>query len=181
MYRLAWPARRSGSSFSAGSNCFTWTSIRSIQFNIVTTLETEQHGLHDTLVQGESGDMFPAILGFLRVLRHRKQVVLSCVYLFVLAGAVYYYLSPRYYQSNASIHIVDQNKDQLSVIGSQDNTGNTMSTHRELVVSQVVVKNAIEQLDPQYRSGLRDISPKKWIESVQRNTCPLLLSARQTS
>lgn len=113
------------------------------------------------------GELLPALVRFLRVLRLRKHIVLSSVYLCVLAGGVYYYLAPRYYQSSANILVVDQNKDQLSVMGTQDATGNTMATHRELVVSPVVIKRAIQQLGPRDRVDLEGVPPNKWIERIQ--------------
>ena len=78
-------------------------------------------------------------LRFLRTVRHRKHVVLGTLYVFFLIGAIYYFLAPRIFESSAKILIVDQQQGQLATVGSSVTNDNTITTHRELVISPVVI------------------------------------------
>ena len=115
-----------------------------------------------------SSELLPLLMRLMRIFRHRKKVILTTLYCFILAGAGYYCLAPRYYQSFAKLLIVEQRPDQLSAVGEHDNTDNTMATHRELVTSHVVISKAIENLAPQHRIDLQGISPKEWVETIAK-------------
>ena len=111
-------------------------------------------------------DLVPAVMRFLRILRYRKRVVFSTLYCFALAGITYYMLATRLYQSSAKLLIVEQKLDQLSAVGDHDKTGNTMATHRELVISPVVIDQAIERLAPQHRIDLQGQPPRAWVNTI---------------
>lgn len=113
-----------------------------------------------------ASDLMLTALRFIQTLRLRKHVVLSTLYVFLLMGVIYYFLAPRLFESSARILIVDQQQGQLGMVGNQISNDNTITTHRELVVSPVVIQRAIEQLDPKYLTDLRDIRPQKWVESI---------------
>ena len=68
-----------------------------------------------------------------------------------ILGAVYFALAPRYYDSKAKLLIVQRNQDQVASVGDQPALDNTMATQREIVVSPVVIQEAIEQLLPEHR------------------------------
>lgn len=115
-----------------------------------------------------SNELLPLLMRLMRIFRYRRKVILSTLYCFAIAGASYYFLAPRYYQSSAKLLIVEQKPDQLSGVGDHDNTDNTMATHRELVTSHVVIKKAIESLKPQNRIDLQGVAPKEWIETIAK-------------
>lgn len=94
---------------------------------------------------------------------------------FFAAGGVYYALATRMYESSAKLLIVEQQLDRLSAMGEYDSTDNTITTHRELVVSPVVIEDAISRLEPRDRIDLQGVPAGKWIETISRN-----LSARVT-
>ncbi len=123
----------------------------------------------------QESNFIPIFLRLLRTIRHRKKVVLSTLYVFCLAGAAYYALSTRYFESAAKLLIVEQKQDQLSSVSDHDNSGNTMTTHRELVKSPVVIQNAIQNLSPEHRIDLQGISPRKWVDAIAKR-----LNARVT-
>jgi capsular exopolysaccharide synthesis family protein len=112
---------------------------------------------------------------FWRIFRYRQQVIISTLYCSCLAGAVYYFLAPRYYESTAQLLIVEQKPDQLTAVGETDTTGNTMATHQKLVTSQVVISEAITRLAPEHRVDLEGIPPQDWTEAISD-----LLSANTT-
>lgn len=113
-------------------------------------------------------DLIPVVMRLLRIFRHRKKVIFATLYCFILVGGAYYWLAPRYYSSSAKLLIDEQKVDQLSAVGEHDSTGNTMATHRELVVSPVVVEQAIQQLAPQHRVDLQGKDPKDWVKTISK-------------
>ena len=114
-----------------------------------------------------NSELLPLLMQLMRIFRYRKKVILSTLYCFLLAGASYYFLAPRYYQSSANLLIVEQKHDQLSAVAENRDTENTMSTHRALVTSHVVVKKAIENLPPQHRIDLMGVPPKEWVDTIK--------------
>lgn len=122
-----------------------------------------------------SNDLVPMVMRLLRIFRYRKKVLFSTLYCVALVGAIYYFLAPRYYESTAKLLVVEQKANELSAVGEADTTGNTMATHRELVTSQVVVKEAISRLAPEHLIDLRGVEPKDWTDTIIN-----LLSAKAT-
>lgn len=116
-----------------------------------------------------TGDLLPTLIRLVRMIRYRKRILLSTLYAFCLVSAIYYCLAPRLFESKAKILIVEQKQDQFSPVTGNDAAGNVMATHREIVVSPVVIKRAIEQLEPQYRAHLYQVSPHKWVKTIQKN------------
>jgi len=132
----------------------------------VTDNASQNTNLYLEPATSSSGDLLQALLRLLRILRYRKKVVLCTFYCFALAGAAYYMVATRYYGSSAKLLIVEQKPDQLTSVGEHDSTGNTMATHRELVMSPVVIREAIEQLPPHHRIDLLGKSPKDWVQTI---------------
>jgi capsular exopolysaccharide synthesis family protein len=132
--------------------------VKNLELNNSTYAEPEAAG----------SDLIPLVMRLLRILRHRKRVIFATIYCFALAGASYYFLATRYYQSSAKLLIVEQNLDQLSSMGESDGTGNTMATHRELVISPVVIQSAIQQLATQHRIDLHGIPAQNQYKSIAK-------------
>jgi len=118
--------------------------------------------------ESASGELIPLVMRLLRIFRYRKKVIVSTLYCFALAGVVYYLLSTRYYESTAKLLIVEQKLDRLSAVGDHDKTGNTMATHRELVVSPIVIEQAIQQLAPEHRVDIQGVEPRKWVKVISK-------------
>ncbi len=122
-----------------------------------------------------TSEFIPTMMRLMRIIRHRKKVVFSTMYIVWLLGGAYYFLATRYYESTAKLLIVEQKQDQLSAVGDHDSSGNTMATHRELVKSPIVIKSAIQQLTPEQRIDLQGIAPQQWVEKIGKR-----LSAKVT-
>lgn len=104
----------------------------------------------------------------LRIFRYRKKIIFYSLYCFGLLGFIYYVLADRYYESSAKLLIVEQNLDRVSGVGEHDNSGNTMMTHRELVISPVVIEDAIQRLPAQFRVDLQGVPPTKWVQTIAK-------------
>ncbi len=117
----------------------------------------------------QAADLVPAALRFLRILWYRKNVIVTTLCIAALVGTGYFALAARYYRSTAKLLIVQQREDQLSTVGDHVASDNTMATHRELVVSPVVLKNAIENLAPEHRVDFQRKPPSKWVATLANN------------
>ena len=121
------------------------------------------------LEESQAADLVPAALRFLRILRYRQNVIVTTLCIATLVGTGYFALAARYYQSTAKLLIVQQREDQLSTVGDHVASNNTMATHRELVVSPVVLRSAIENLAPEYRGEFQHKSPSKSAAALADN------------
>lgn len=117
---------------------------------------------------GVTNDLIPIFMRLLQIFRYRKRVIFATLYCFALVGLIYYLLAPRYYDSTAKLLIEEQRLDSLSRVGNSDESGKTMETHRGLVVSPVVIQEAIVQLPPEHRIDLQDSPQKEWVKSIAR-------------
>ena len=117
---------------------------------------------------GVTNDLIPIFMRLLQIFRHRKRVIFATLYCFALAGIIYYFLAPRYYDSTAKLLIEEQRLDTLSRVGDPEESGKTMETHRGLVTSPVVIQEAIRQLRPEHRIDLQDSPPKDWVKSITK-------------
>ena len=106
-----------------------------------------------------TGDLVPGVMRFARLVMRRSNVVVACLAVCGAIGAAYYITAPRYYSSTAKLLIIEQKSDQLASVGDADGSETTMATQREIVVSPVVLKRAIDQLAPQDRIDLVDVPP----------------------
>lgn len=120
-------------------------------------------------------DFITMVLRLLRTVRYRKKIVFSAMYITWVVGAIYFFVAVRYYQSTAKLLVVEQQQDKLSSVSDHDRSGNTMTTHRELVKSPVVIEDAIKQLPPEHRVDLLGVAPRKWAEKIAKQ-----LSAKVT-
>src|SRR4029079_14250567 len=109
------------------------------------------HTLYDD--RGPS-DFIPTVTRFLRVVRRRRQVVVNSLAIAGAIGLAYYALAAREYESAAKLLIIEPNDDQMPSMADHNNSDNTMTTHRELVSSPVVLEGAIRRLAPAYRVDL---------------------------
>ena len=128
--------------------------------------EPSSNPYSDAEASSSTGDLLQAMLKVMRILRYRKKVMLCTFYCFAVAGIAYYFIATRYYASSAKLLIVEQKPDQLSAMGDHDITGNTMATHRELVMSPVVIQAAIKRLAPQHLIDLEGKLPKEWTKTI---------------
>ena len=132
----------------------------------MNNIENNTNLYSDAESSSSTSELLQALLRLLRIVRYRKNVVLCTFYCFALMGAAYYFTATRYYASSAKLLIVEQKPDQLSAMGDHDITGNTMATHRELVMSPVVIQAAIKRLSPQHRIDLQGKLPKEWTRTI---------------
>lgn len=112
-------------------------------------------------------ELVPAVMRFLRVVRLRQRVVFATLIGAILVGGLYCAVATRYYASAAKLLIVQQNQDHLATVSDHTSNDNTMATHRELVTSEIVLRDAIDHLAPEYRVDLVNTAPRDWVKKLK--------------
>lgn len=120
-----------------------------------------------------SSEFVHGLLRLLHIAQYRRKTILRAVCVAVILGAAYFALAPRYYDATAKLLIVRRDPEQLANVGDQPSLENTMATHREIVVSPVVIQSAIEKLLPEHRIDLENSPPSEWRKVLSKS-----LSAR---
>src|SRR6185503_14905952 len=116
-----------------------------------------------------SSELVHALLRLLHIAQHRRKTILRSLCVAVIFGALYFALAPRYYDSTAKLLIVRRDADQVANVADQPSLESTMATHREIVVSPVVVQSAIEHLLPEHRIDLANTPESEWRRMLSTN------------
>ncbi len=111
------------------------------------------------------------IIQFLRIVRHRKTVVIACLAVTSLFGALYFATATRYYQSVASLMVMQTGADvRKADLTSQDSRpGGLMPTYQRLISSDAVLEMAANSLAPGDRIDLQGVPRHKWADALREN------------
>jgi capsular exopolysaccharide synthesis family protein len=139
------------------------------------TVNNEQHSVADISIGADSSELVHSLLRLWQVAQYRRKTILRAVCISAILGALYFVFAPRYYDSTAKLWIVHRNQDQVASVGDEPVLDNTMANQREIVVSPVVVQQAIEYLLPEHRLDFQDSPPSEWSTILAKG-----LSARTT-
>jgi uncharacterized protein involved in exopolysaccharide biosynthesis len=108
-------------------------------------------------------------LRFLRAVRYRKAVVLTTVAAGLLLGGLYWATTPRMYQSDASLLILQAGEDTFSTrMTGERMAKDLMATYRNMVGSEVVIEKAVRALPVEARVDLNGIPEKEWPKQVAK-------------
>lgn len=113
-----------------------------------------------------TSDMVHAVIRLWRTLSYRKNLVLGSIAVCAALGVAYFITAPRYFKSTAKLQIVERRVDELASLGDQIASENLLATQRELVVSQVVVRDALANLPDEYQVDLARAPRGQWVESI---------------
>ncbi len=104
-----------------------------------------------------------AAVQFARAVRRRKTVVLGALGLSLVLGALYYALAPRWYQSEASLLVLQSGEDTWSTrLSGERAARDLMATYRNMLSSAAVLEKAIEGLPAEGRSELAGLPQREW-------------------
>lgn len=108
-------------------------------------------------------------LRLLRVLQRRRRVMGLIWVLSLALGGLYYMTTPRIYQSRASL-LVQQNQPETWTKQAGDMmVKDLIDTYRSMLVSDVVLGDALRSLPDEGRVDLADVPSNKWVEVVREN------------
>ncbi|MHB8901305.1 MAG: polysaccharide biosynthesis tyrosine autokinase [Thermoguttaceae bacterium] len=118
-----------------------------------------------------SSHVVHALLQFAMAVRHRKTVVILCVFVSLALGALYYSTATRLYAARAELLILASGDDVRStgIAGQGSNGKNLMQTFERLISRSNVIEAAIEGLRPEDRVDLAEVPRSKWVAAIQRN------------
>ena len=111
-------------------------------------------------------DMIHTVIRLYRTIVYRKNLVFASVAICAALGVAYYLTAPRYYQSTAELMISERKVDELSSMGEQIANENLMANQQKLVVSPVVVRNALAELPQQHLVDLENVPQRDWVEDL---------------
>lgn len=123
-----------------------------------TELQLLPEAPHDTA----SSELVHGLLRLLHIAQYRRKTILRSVCVASIIGAAYFVLAPRYFDSKAKLLIVRRDQDQVASMADPSSLETTMATHREILISPVVIQTAIEQLLPEHRIDLENTPPSEW-------------------
>ena len=119
-----------------------------------------------------SSHIVHALMQFAVAIKHRKNVVILCLFVTLAIGAFHYSTATRLYSARAELVILAAG-DETRTTGISGQMGpegnNLMATFERVVTSSNVVANAIEKLGPKERVDLAEVPRSEWVEAIQGN------------
>jgi succinoglycan biosynthesis transport protein ExoP len=109
-----------------------------------------------------SSELVHSLLRLLHIAQYRRKTILRAVCVTSIIGALYFAIAPRYFDSKAKLLIVRRDQDSVASMADPSSLETTIATHREILVSPVVIQTAIEQLLPEHRIDLDNSPPSEW-------------------
>lgn len=111
-----------------------------------------------------------ALLQFLRVVRHRKVIVITSMAVCLSLGALFYATATRLYQTKASLLVLqtggDVNNTSMTPEGTRQGL---MPTYERLFSSAVVLDGTLKYLQPEDRVDLNPNQQDNWANVIRAN------------
>lgn len=130
----------------------------------------QTHGLPSDADATMRTNLVHSIWYFLRIVRLRRGVMVACVVVALLLGALYYATAHRRYQSRASLLVLQAGNDVSSTTMSTENASQgLMPTYERLMTSAVVLQAALNRLPYEDRIDFAEVPQERWIERLQND------------
>ncbi|MFM8633616.1 MAG: GumC family protein, partial [Planctomycetia bacterium] len=97
---------------------------------------------------------------FLRVLWHRRLVVVGSLVVCGMLGGLYYATAPRIFEADGQVLVVDTTREAMSTSLTMGTDVASMATYEKLVVSPLVLQAAARQLDGPTRAVFGSQDPE---------------------
>jgi capsular exopolysaccharide synthesis family protein len=106
---------------------------------------------------------------FGRVVRYRKNILITFLVAGILLGGLYFATATRFYESNASLLVMQTGHDVegTSMRAQSDSGQSLMPTFQKLFYSEVVLNNAAERLPPEHRVDFKNYQRSQWAEQLK--------------
>ncbi len=111
-----------------------------------------------------------AIARFLQVVRIRKGILFSTLFISTILGGLYFATATRLYESKARLYVLQMGSNVLKP--EQENQGGVqenMATNQGVLTSDVVLEEALQKLPAKHRIDLKGIPRNKWTETLRNN------------
>ena len=103
----------------------------------------------------------------MRTVRLRSGILLACLVVSSILGAVYYSTAPRIYQSSASLYVVKMDSVTEDHIQGASDPSRSMPTFRRLMSSEEVMQRAFEILPDRFKAGFEGMTEAEAAMMIQ--------------
>jgi len=109
------------------------------------------------------------IVRFLHVVRVRKGLLFTSLFVAVLLAGLYYATAPRLYESNSRLYVLQMGSNVLDeAIESQGGVRENMANYQGVLTSDVVLGEVLQKLPAKHRVDLKDVPRDKWIAAIRK-------------
>ena len=109
------------------------------------------------------------IVRFLHVVRVRKGLLFTSLFVAVLLAGLYYATAPRLYESNSRLYVLQMGSNVLDeAIESQGGVRENMANYQGVLTSDVVLEEVLQKLPAKHRVDLKDVPRDKWIAAIRK-------------
>ncbi len=120
--------------------------------------------------EGASTHFVHSLVQFAIAVRHRKNIVIVCLAVAILLGALYYATATRYYSAEAGLLVLQVGNETWSPTATQKSLEKTvLPTYESLIVSRKVIDGALALLQPQDRIDLAGVPRENWANVLRSN------------
>ena len=110
------------------------------------------------------------IVRFLHVVRVRKGLLVTSLFVAVLLGGLYYATAPRLYESNSRLYVLQMGSNVLDETGeSQGGVRENMANYQGVLTSDLVLEEVLQKLPAKHRIDLKDVPRSKWISTLRKH------------
>ncbi len=110
------------------------------------------------------------IVRFLHVVRVRKGLLVTSLFVAVLLGGLYYATAPRLYESNSRLYVLQMGSNVLDETGeSQGGVRENMANYQGVLTSDLVLEEVLQKLPAKHRIDLKDVPRAKWISTLRKH------------
>jgi len=110
------------------------------------------------------------VVRFLHVVRVRKGLLVTSLFVAVLLAGLYYATAPRLYESNSRLYVLQMGSNVLDETGgSQGGVRENMANYQGVLTSDLVLEEVLQKLPAKHRIDLKDVPRSKWIAALREH------------
>ena len=110
------------------------------------------------------------IVRFLHVVRVRKGLLFTSLFVAVLLAGLYYATAPRLYESSSRLYVLQMGSNVLEeAIENQGGVRENMANYQGVLTSDLVLEEVLQKLPAKHRVDLKDVPRAKWIAALREH------------
>lgn len=110
------------------------------------------------------------IVRFLHVVRVRKGLLVTSLFVAALLGGLYYATAPRLYESSSRLYVLQMGSNVLDETGeNQGGVRENMANYQGVLTSDLVLEEVLQKLPAKHRVDLKDVPRAKWIAALRKH------------
>jgi len=110
------------------------------------------------------------IVRFLHVVRVRKGLLITSLFVAVLLGGLYFATAPRLYESSSRLYVLQMDSNVLDdAIQNQGGVRENMANYQGVLTSDLVLEEVLQKLPAKHRIDLKKLPRGKWIPALRKH------------